>query len=129
MGEISSIFKRHLTAPAFRHLVFSKTYSFRKQENSPSYQAPLRVAKSGRRPEGSGYILLRMVTFAGAKSSNQQQSHFGFISIIIITIINIIIIIITYYLFTLLLPPGTQREYSSKALKHSIVKRILVFKR
>ena len=24
---------------------------------------------------------------------------------------------------------GTQREYSSKALKHSIVKRILVFKR
>ena len=26
-------------------------------------------------------------------------------------------------------PRGTQREYSSKPLKHSIVKRILVFKR
>ena len=26
-------------------------------------------------------------------------------------------------------PRGTQREYSSKTLKHSIVKRILVFKR
>ena len=67
---------------------FPKTPSFREQENSPSYQAPLRVAQSvGEETRGL------WLKFAGPKSSNQQQSLVGFISIIIITII---IIIITY---------------------------------